>query len=85
MLAFGSDGSSGNQVGALGAYRAQPQELFARAFEAFIFGELADRGNKSDYLVHGITAERYGNDHAGNHFAVAAEADKDDAPMVASM
>ena len=90
-------------------YYAKPRELFARAFEAFVFDELADRGSKSDYLVHGVTAECYGNDYAGNpypmgderprfnealrgamvelsnHFAVAAEADKDDAPMVASM
>ena len=85
LLAFGSDRSSGYQAGALCAFRAKPRGLFTRAFEAFVFGELADRGNKSDCLVHGVTAERYENDHAGNHVAVAADADKDDAPMVASM
>ena len=89
-------------------YFSKPEELFARAFEAFVLDELADRGSKCDYLVHGVEATRYGDSYAGNpfptgderprfnmalrdamvelgnHFA-AAEADKDDAAMVANM
>lgn len=43
----------------LGGRYCEPAELFARAFECFVFDELAERGGNSDYLVHGVEEERY--------------------------
>mgnify|MGYP001576806845 CR=1 FL=1 len=43
----------------LGDYWARPHELFARAFESWAEGRLAEKGQKSTYLVTGTTP-KYG-------------------------
>lgn len=40
-------------------YESRPNELFARAFESFVFDELESRGALSQYLVHGVEEDRY--------------------------
>lgn len=35
-------------------YYRRPNELFARAFESWIYDEIHDRGGSSDYLVHSV-------------------------------
>ena len=40
-------------------YHARPTELFARAFESFVFDELEARGSRSEYLVAGVEEDRY--------------------------
>jgi Large polyvalent protein-associated domain 1 len=40
-------------------YWVRPTEMFARAFEAYVFDRLRDRGAQSDYLVHGVEADRF--------------------------
>lgn len=53
---------------------AEPTELFARAFECFVFDELAARGANCDYLVHGVEEDRYvGDEWRGNPYPVAEE------------
>ncbi|XAI97100.1 hypothetical protein [Dolichospermum phage Dfl-JY45] len=41
------------------AYWAQPIELFARAFESWVFDRLQEKGQHSDYLVHGVEDKGY--------------------------
>lgn len=41
------------------AYWSRPDELFARAFEAYVFDKLAADGHRSDYLVQGVEDARY--------------------------
>jgi hypothetical protein len=56
------------------AYYSEPHELFARAFESFVFDALRARGEQSDYLVHGVEADRYaGEFYAGNPYPSGAE------------
>jgi len=43
-------------------YYRRPNELFARAFEAWVFDEIRERGGCSDYLVHGVEDGRYASD-----------------------
>lgn len=45
--------------GKSGDYWKRPNEMFARAFESAIFDRLAERGIRSDYLVHGVEGDRY--------------------------
>lgn len=40
-------------------YEARPNEMFARAFECFIFDEIDARGAVSQYLVAGVEEDRY--------------------------
>lgn len=40
-------------------YWARPTELWARAFEAFVFDRLQERGAQSQYLVQGVEAGRF--------------------------
>ncbi|NTF17597.1 hypothetical protein G6L37_04240 [Agrobacterium rubi] len=40
-------------------YEARPNEMFARAFECFIFDEIEARGAVSQYLVAGVEEDRY--------------------------
>lgn len=55
-------------------YFALPTEMFARAFEVYVFDALKARGMQSDYLVHGVEPERYASDaYAGNPYPVADE------------
>jgi hypothetical protein len=48
------------RAGAKG-YWARPTELFARAFEAYVFDRIKDRGNVSQYLVQGVEATASGD------------------------
>lgn len=40
-------------------YWATAHELFARAFECYVFDRLRAQGRQSDYLVHGVEGDRY--------------------------
>lgn len=40
-------------------YEARPNEMFARAFECFVFDEIGARGAISEYLVAGVEEQRY--------------------------
>ncbi|CUW41942.1 conserved protein of unknown function (plasmid) [Magnetospirillum sp. XM-1] len=63
----GNAGSSG--------YWARPTELGARAFESWAFDRLAEKGRKSDYLVHGVEPERYADSsrYKGNPYPTGEE------------
>ena len=52
----------------LGEYWRRPTEMFARAFEAFIFDKLKSAGQQSDYLVHGNEAATYERNPKGNPY-----------------
>lgn len=52
-------------------YWTRPTEMFARAFESFVFDQL----EASDYLVHGVEADRYADSarYKGNPYPTGAE------------
>lgn len=54
---------------------SEPAELFARAFECFVFDEIAARGATSDYLVHGVEEDRYADtvEWRGNPYPTGEE------------
>ena len=55
-------------------YWLRPTEMFARAFEAYVFDRLVAMGARSEYLVHGVEAERYaGGEYRGNPYPTGAE------------
>ena len=56
----GKSGSSG--------YWARPTEMFARAFESYIFDKIKDEGGKSQYLVQGVEPERNRSGYKGNPY-----------------
>ncbi len=41
------------------SYWATSHEMFARAFECFVFDELSKRGERCDYLVHSVGGDLY--------------------------
>lgn len=43
-------------------YWATPCELFARAFESYVFDRISDNENASEYLVHGVEGGRYSDE-----------------------
>lgn len=45
--------------GKSGEYWIRPTEMFARAFEAWVFDKLAEQGRRSDYLVQGVEGDRF--------------------------
>lgn len=53
--------------GKSGDYWKRPTEMFARAFESYVFDKL---GRKSDYLVHGVEPDRYSKEkgYKGNPY-----------------
>jgi hypothetical protein len=56
------------------SYYSLPEELFARAFEAYVFDTIATAGGRSDYLVHGVEQERYaGPAYAGNPYPTGTD------------
>ena len=61
--------------GKSGDYWIRPNEMFARAFESAIFDRLAERGIRSDYLVHGVEGDRYedAERYKGNPYPAGAE------------
>jgi len=54
-------------------YFSEPEEMFARAFESFVFDEIAAKGQRSDYLVHGVEQTRFASGYAGNPYPVGDE------------
>jgi hypothetical protein len=55
-------------------YWKRPTELFARAFECWVFDKLAERGAHADYLVHGVEEGRYSSDaFRGNPYPMGDE------------
>lgn len=59
--------------GKSGDYWTRPTELFARAFECFVFDEIARKGGESPYLVHGVEADRYAQGYKGNPYPTGWE------------
>jgi hypothetical protein len=59
-------------------YFSNPTELFARAFEAFVFDSLKNSGRKNDYLVHAVEEDRYADRdrYAGNPYPVGIERER---------
>lgn len=50
-------------------YYKRPNELFARAFESWVFDEIKDRGGSSDYLVHSVSDGLFaGDEFKGNPY-----------------
>jgi hypothetical protein len=61
-------------------YWARPNELFARAFEAYVFDKLAAEGHHSQYLVQGVEPDRYAaNTFRGNPYPTGEERTRIDA------
>lgn len=54
--------------GKSGEYWTRPTELFARAFEAYVFDKLNTDFKRSDYLVQGVEGERYATGFKGNPY-----------------
>jgi hypothetical protein len=57
------------------AYEARPNEMFARAFESFVFDEIEARGGVSQYLVAGVGEDLYADKEIwkGNPYPTGAE------------
>jgi len=49
-------------------YWATRREMFARAFECWVFDRMRDRGMRSDYLVHGVEDSRFVGHSRGNPY-----------------
>ena len=56
-------------------YWLRPTEMFARAFESYIFDRIAAQNAQSDYLVHGVEGERFadGARYKGNPYPSGTE------------
>lgn len=56
-------------------YWTRPTELFARAFESYVFDQIKADSRVSDYLVHGVEADRYADTQRfkGNPYPTGAE------------
>jgi hypothetical protein len=59
--------------GPSGDYWRRPNEMFARAFEAYVFDKIAEEGFSSQYLVQGVEPDRYGAGFNGNPYPVGKE------------
>lgn len=61
--------------GKSGDYWTRPTEMFARAFESFVFDRLIAKGASSDYLVYAVEEDRYADreQYKGNPYPVGAE------------
>lgn len=55
-------------------YWTRPTEMFARAFESWVFDKVTAMGAKSDYLVHGVEEDRFaGGNYKGNPYPTGQE------------
>jgi hypothetical protein len=55
-------------------YWIRPTEMFARAFESYVFDRIADMGARSDFLVHSVEGDRYaGPEYKGNPYPTGSE------------
>ncbi|MBF0635185.1 MAG: hypothetical protein HQK85_11050, partial [Nitrospinae bacterium] len=58
----------------LGDYWQRPTEMFARAFEAYVFDKTTAHGGKTAYLVHSVEGDRYaGDSYKGNPYPAGME------------
>lgn len=62
-------------------YWLRPTEMFARAFESFVFDRIRSDSRVSDYLVHGVEADRYSDSkkYKGNPYPTGTEREDIDA------
>jgi len=55
-------------------YWLRPTEMFARAFESWVFDKVTAMGARSDYLVHGVEETRFaGGGYKGNPYPTGEE------------
>lgn len=55
-------------------YWTRPTEMFARAFESWVFDKVTAMGARSDYLVHGVEEDRFaGGGYRGNPYPTGEE------------
>lgn len=54
-------------------YWARPNEMFARAFESYVFDKLQAEGHVSQYLVQGVEPDRFGPAFRGNPYPAGEE------------
>lgn len=54
-------------------YYTTNQELFARAFESYVFDKLVAAGRRSDYLVHSVEEKRFAFGYRGNPYPTGEE------------
>ncbi len=55
-------------------YWVRPTEMFARAFESWVFDRVTTMGARSDYLVHGVEEDRFaGGGYKGNPYPTGEE------------
>lgn len=55
-------------------YWVRPTEMFARAFESWVFDRVTAMGARSDYLVHGVEQDRFaGGNYKGNPYPTGEE------------
>lgn len=55
-------------------YWTRPTEMFARAFESWVFDKVTAMGARSDYLVHGVEGDRFaGGAYKGNPYPSGEE------------
>jgi len=65
---------AGKLCGKSGEYWLRPTEMFARAFESYVFDRIREMNARSDYLVHGVEEDRFaGEDYKGNPYPVGDE------------
>ena len=57
-------------------YYTKPLEMFARAFESYVFDAIEKRAQKSEYLVHGVEGSRYSEGYTGNPYPSGSERDE---------
>jgi hypothetical protein len=69
------------QARSLGKYWEAPLEMFARAFEAYVYDWLTERGRVSQYLVHGVEGERFDRGFRGNPYPTGEERTRINAAM----
>lgn len=56
-----------------GDYWHRPNELFARAFESYVFDKITAEGLSSQYLVQGVEETRYASGYKGNPYPAGDE------------
>ena len=56
-------------------YWARPTEMFARAFESYVFDKLRAQDRESQYLVQGVEPTRYAVGYKGNPYPAGMERD----------
>jgi adenine/guanine phosphoribosyltransferase-like PRPP-binding protein len=54
-------------------YWARPTEMFARAFESYVFDKIHSDDRVSQYLVQGVEPDRYATGYKGNPYPAGAE------------